>query len=116
MTEMNRPDKVRQEEHHPYRQLHRRIGTDDVGQERKKCKSKHIDRLSIKDIATRHRQAQFTISPYHGRDNKKQSRPSLINWVMSPTENPSETALAQGCILKFRSPYYQLVVTILIWD
>lgn len=38
------------------------------------------------------------------------------HWVMSPTENPSETALAQGCILKFRSPYYQLVVTILIWD
>lgn len=38
------------------------------------------------------------------------------HWVMSPTENPSETALAQGCILKFRSPYYQLVVTILIGD
>ena len=55
------------------------------------------------DITTRHRQAQFTISPYHGRDNKKQSRPSLINWVMSPTESISETALVQGGTLKFRA-------------
>ena len=37
---------------------------------------------------------------------------SPINWVMSPTENTSETALAQGCILKFRSPYYQLVLLV----
>ena len=37
---------------------------------------------------------------------------SPINWVMSPTENTSETALAQGGILKFRSSFYQLVSSV----
>ena len=37
---------------------------------------------------------------------------SSINWVMSPTENTSETALEQGGILKFRSSFYQLVSSV----